>query len=379
MKGLTKRLLALAVCLVFVLTVSAACGQQAATTAAAPAKEEAPKADASKADAPKAETAPAAAPAAGGIRGSADELYVQVNFVTGVEYWIPVYEMFKQCGRQLGVKTQYTGTPEYDVNKEMAVYEQVVAKKPKGIFLCPMNPDAFVDPINKAIDAGIAVTTFATDAPKSKRPVFITSDNVHEGNVAADAMAQALNEKGEVATLENPGQLNHEIRTSTFKKRMGTDHKDIKVVASAPTLQDPNKAYQAVMTIRQAHPNLGGVFMPEANSAMGAAQAAKELGGKILILTCDVNAKILDMIKAGDVWGALNPNQGMQGYFGMLTLFIAAHPELVDPMTDYKAKKMNPVSLPYIDNDLTIVHKDTADFYYLDKYLKGRNSKGVEE
>jgi ribose transport system substrate-binding protein len=38
-------------------------------------------------------------------------------------------------------------------------------------------------------------------------------------------------------------------------------------------------------------------------------------------MNADVNAKILDMIKAGEVFGSINPNQGMQGYMGFMLLF----------------------------------------------------------
>ena len=82
-------------------------------------------------------------------------------------------------------------------------------------------------------------------------------------------------------------------------------------MARAASNQDANKAYQAVLSMAQANPNLGAIFMPEANSALGAAQASVELGGKIKVMTADVNAKILDMIKAGEVFGSINPNQGM--------------------------------------------------------------------
>ena len=61
------------------------------------------------------------------LQGSEDEVYYMVPFVSGVEYWFPVYEMFKQAGQQLGVKTKYLGTPEYDVNRHLAVFEQVLA------------------------------------------------------------------------------------------------------------------------------------------------------------------------------------------------------------------------------------------------------------
>ena len=100
-----------------------------------------------------------------------------------------------------------------------------------------------------------------------------------------------------MAVLENPGQDNHDRRTQGFVARIESKHPGVKVVSRAASLQDPQKAYQAVLTMAQAHPNLGAVFMPEASSAMGAAQAAKELGGKIKVLCCDVNVKVLDMIK----------------------------------------------------------------------------------
>lgn len=313
------------------------------------------------------------------FQGSPDEVYHMLVFVTGVEYWIPVYEMFKECGKQLGVKTVYSGTPEYDINKELTVFEQVVATNPTGIYLCPMQPDPFIEPINRAIDSGIAITTFATDSPKSNRQIFITSDNIREGTYAANRLAEEIGGKGKLAVLRNPGQLNHDIRCDTFIKTIKENWPDIKIVGDVASNQDPEKAYQAVLTMAQKDADLGGVFMPEANSGMGAAQAAEELGGKIKVLCCDVNKQILDMIKAGKIWGAINPNQGMQGYFGMLTLYVTAHPDLVDPMNEDKAMGKNPVTLPFIDNGLSIVTAENVDYYYLDKYLERRGSKGVEE
>jgi ribose transport system substrate-binding protein len=226
---------------------------------------------------------------------------------------------------------------------------------------------------------GIPVVTFAADSPNSKRVSYITSDNVREGYFAADKIAELLGGKGEVATLQNPGQDNHDLRVKSFIKRIETKYPDIKVVAGAASNQDANKAYQATLTMAQAHPNLGAIFMPEATSAMGSAQAAKELGGKIKVLCCDVNEKVLDMIKEGVIWGALNPNQGVQGYFGMLFLYLAKHSDMIDPMNDYKRQGFNPMQIPYADNGLALVTKDNADDFYWDKYLKRRGTKGIKE
>ena len=134
-------------------------------------------------------SAPALAETANPFKCQPGEKYVMNVMVSGVEYWFPVYEMFKQAGQQFGCETAYTGTPEYDVNKQIASFDQALAQKPAGILVHPMNSDPFIEPINRAIEQGTAVVTFAADSPNSKRVSYITSDNVAEGTYAADAVA----------------------------------------------------------------------------------------------------------------------------------------------------------------------------------------------
>ena len=113
-----------------------------------------------------------------GLKGDPSEEYYMIQFVSWVEYWFPVYAAFKEAGNQLGVKTIYTGTTEYDANKEVEVFDQVLAKKPKGILLSPITAEAFKEPIDRAVAQGVAVVTFASDSPESNRHGYITSDNV---------------------------------------------------------------------------------------------------------------------------------------------------------------------------------------------------------
>jgi ribose transport system substrate-binding protein len=314
------------------------------------------------------------------FQGSPKEVYYMVDFVSGVEYWVGVYEGFKLAAAQLGVDTVYTGTPEYDLNKELSVYNQVLAKNPAGILACPMVPDAWVDPINAAIDKGIPVMTFATDSPQSKRFAFITSDNVKEGYAAADAICKAIGGKGEVAATENPGQLNHEIRIRSFKERIATNWPNVKVVATFATNQDMGKANTGTRTMLQAHPNIRGIFTPEASSGLGCAQAAFEVSkGDIKVITSDINESVLDMIQKGEMFGAIQPNVVMQGYMSMMFLYMAKH-QLLDPMNGWKESgKPWGMYLPFVDNGLDVVNKDNAKYFYTKNYLKARNSKGVDE
>jgi ribose transport system substrate-binding protein len=313
------------------------------------------------------------------LQGSPKEVYYMVMMVSGVEYWVGVYEGFKLAAAQLGVDTVYTGTPEYDINKELAVYNQVMTKNPAGICVHPMEPDSFIDPINASIAKGIPVVTFAADSPKSNRIAYVTSDNVKEGYSAADAICKAIGGKGEVAVTENPGQLNHEVRVRSFKERIEKNWPNVKVVASVATNQSMDKANNGLRTMLQAHPNIRGVFTPEASSGLGAAQAAFDVSkGDIKVMCCDINESVLDMIQKGDMFGAIQPNVVMQGYLSMMYLYMAKH-NLVDPMNGWKEMGQPGFKLPLTDNGLDVVNKDNAKYFYTKNYLKARNSRGVDE
>ncbi len=312
------------------------------------------------------------------LKGSPDETYYMVVMVSGVEYWVGCYEGMKQAAKQLGVKTVFTGTPDYDINKEVSVFQQVMTMDPAGIIVHPMEPSAFIDPINNAVEQGVAVVTFAADSPESNRHAYVTSDNVKEGYAAADALAEKLGGKGELAVLENPGQLNHELRVRSFKKRIETNWPDMKVVAQTATNQDTAKSYSAVITMLQAHPNIKGIFAPEGNSGQGAAQAAIYLDQGIKVMCCDYNENILDLIEDGKMFAALQPNSVMQGYLSMMLAYMARH-NLVDPMNGWKETGLKSLDLPVVDNGLNVITSENADYFRTSKYLESRGSKGTAE
>ena len=303
------------------------------------------------------------------LSGTADETYVMNVFVSGVEYWFPVYAGMKDACKQLGVSCSYGGTTEYDAQAQVDSFEADLAKSPKGILISPIVEDAFVEPINRAISQGVAVVTYASDSPDSNRQAYVTSDNTHEGAIAARTICDAMGGTGSVMVLRNPGQDNHNRRCDAFISTVEAEYPNIKVVADVATNQNKQNGYDAVMATYQKYPDLGGVFCPEGVSIVGGAKAAKELGTGIRCLCVDTNDTLLDMLKEGDMFGLICPDQYMQGYLGMLSLFVAAHPEKVNPMNERKALNENIMGIS-IDNGLTIITKDTADYYYVAKYAQ---------
>ncbi len=300
------------------------------------------------------------------------ETYFMNVMVSGHPYWVPVFEGYKQAAEAMGCKVVFSGTPDYDITKQIASFEQDLAKKPAGILLHPMNADPFIEPINRAITNGTTVVTFAADSPNSNRVSYITSDNLAEAKYAADEIAGLMGKKGKYGVLENPGQSNHDLRVTAFISYMGKNYPDMKLAGRQATNQDASKAYTAVGAMLQANPDLGALWIPEAGSAEGAVQAVQEAKAKVIIMHADISPVTREHIKAGNIHQALSPNQGMQGYMGFILTFMAKHPDLIDPFNDYKRTGFNPMGVPFVDNGFAVVTKDNADDFDLGAYMKGR-------
>ena len=300
------------------------------------------------------------------------ETYIMNVMVSGHPYWVPVFEGFKQAATAMGCEVKFSGTPEYDITKQIASFEQDLAKKPAGILLHPMNADPFIEPINRSIENGTTIVTFAADSPKSNRVSYITSDNLAEAKYAADEIAEIMGEKGKFGVLENPGQSNHDLRVTAFIAYMEENYPDMELVGRQATNQDASKAYTAVSSMLQANPDLGALWIPEAGSAEGAVQAVLEAKAKVIIMHADISPVTREHIKAGNIHQALSPNQGMQGYMGFIATFMAAHPNLIDPFNDYKRTGFNPMGVPFIDNGFAVVTKNNADDFDLGAYMKDR-------
>ena len=326
--------------------------------------------------------AEAVATAAGSaLKGDPSETYYMCAFVSGVEYWYPVFQGMKDCADALGVQAYYMGTPEYDVSAEVEVFDQILALNPTGIVLSPITAESFVDPIQRAMDQGVEIVTFASDSEESGRTSYVTSDNNKEGAAAAKEIGEALGGKGSVLVMRNAGQTNHETRDNAFIAYLAENYPDIKVYEENSG-QDADATYTATMTTYQKDPDLKAVFTPEASSAVGAAQAGLEIGSgeqALLVACCDTSEEVLDLLQDDKFFLAIAPDQYLQGYMAMLDVFFAAHNEMLRPMNGRAEAGENLWQSPFMDNGLSVVTKETANKFYLNDYAQSIGLNGSDD
>jgi len=99
------------------------------------------------------------------------------------------------------VEVLYVGSVASDATEQVRVVEDVITKGVDGIGISCNDPDALVDVINKAVDAGIPVMTWDADAPKSKRFTYLGVSNYEGGKAAAELLIRYMGTKGKVALL----------------------------------------------------------------------------------------------------------------------------------------------------------------------------------
>ena len=157
------------------------------------------------------------------------------------------------------VEILYTASVASDAAEQARVMEDAIAAGVDAIGVSCNDPTACIDPINKAVEAGIPVMTWDSDSPDSERFTYLGVDNYEGGKAAADLMKQALPDGGKVALLTGvPGAFNLEERIRGFKD--GVEGTDIEVVTTVACDDDINKGVQVVEETMQAYPDLDGWF-----------------------------------------------------------------------------------------------------------------------
>lgn len=296
-----------------------------------------------------------------GLQGEIDEKYVMVTFQAGIDYWKNILKGFEDAGQALNVSVEYRGAAQYDVNEQITVLEQVIARKPSGIAISAIHPDALDVTIYKAIDAGIPVVLFDSNAPKSNAYTYIGTNNYKAGVTAAYEIADMINNSGKVAVITLPNQQNQIDRLNGFQETIEKQFPNIELVAIKDSEGNQLVSRQAAMEILTEHSDLKGIFATEANAGVGIGEATLQLkkGNQVKIVSFDIDKQTLDMVKDGTIAATIAQGTWNMGYWSLNYLFHVQH-DLIKPQTDPYASKI----LPEMDTGIAVVTKRNVEKYY---------------
>jgi ribose transport system substrate-binding protein len=219
------------------------------------------------------------------------------------------------------------GTPE----EQKAIVDGLLADGVKAIAISPKDPANQTTYLNEVADKAILITQ-DSDAPDSKRAVYIGTDNVAAGKQAGELVKEVLPAGGKIVLfVGTTDQANAKERIQGVKDALkGTN---ITVVDTRTDNFDQAKAKTNVTEMLSANPDIVGMVGLFAYNAPAIVSALKDAGklGKIKIVAFDEQDETLQAIKDGHVAGTVvqQPYEfGYQSVKMMSELLKGAKPEI---------------------------------------------------
>jgi ribose transport system substrate-binding protein len=209
-----------------------------------------------------------------------------------------------------GVEVIYRGPEKADELKQKEIMESFISQKVDGIAISVLNAEAMTSTIDKAVDAGIPVITWDSDAPTSKRIAFYGVDDYKSGQIMGEETGKLLNGKGTVAVLTSLGANNLQQRLQGAKDALAK-YPGIKIVDTFDIKEDSTRCQELIETGTNRYPNLSA-WVSVGGWPVFSANALKVVDPKkTKFVSFDTVASAIDLLKAGKVQVLLG-----QKYFG---------------------------------------------------------------
>jgi ribose transport system substrate-binding protein len=235
-----------------------------------------------------------------------------------------------------------------DQLRQKEILESFITQRVDGIAISCLNGDFLTETINRAVDAGIPVVTWDSDAPKSKRQAFYGVDDYASGKILGEQAIAILKGQGELAILTSLGATNLQRRFEGARDALAKAP-GMKILEVYDIKEDPVRVPEIIATATARYPDLdawisvGGWPVFTRNALAGIDPA------KTKFISFDTIDPALDLLREGKVQVLLG-----QKYFGW-------GEEPVKLLYNIKQGKMPPS--PIIDSGVDVVTRETVDSY----------------
>ena len=165
-------------------------------------------------------------------------------------------ELSEKSGRKVQVEWLTPGKEDGEVQAQRI--RQAVNEGFDAVLISCSDAGKVTGAINDAVDRGVQVMTFDSDAPQSKRFAFYGVDDARAGQQTMEELAKLLGGKGNVAILAgNQNAPNLQKRVNGAKAE-AAKHPGIKIVGVFNHIETPQDASAEVIRVNNAYPEITG-------------------------------------------------------------------------------------------------------------------------
>lgn len=227
------------------------------------------------------------------------------------QFWQAVKQGAEAEAEKQGVKITFEGpAAETDVEDQMTMLTNALAKQPDAIGFAALDSEAAAPLLQQAEDAKIPVIAFDSGVESDIPLTTAATDNLAAAAEAAEHMADLVGGSGKVAMIvHDQTSLTGQQRRDGFTQWMEENAPDIELLPVQYGEGDQAKSADIAKSIMAANPDLKGIYGSNEGSAIGAIKGVEESGKKgVVVVGFDSGQAQIDAINSGLEAGAITQN-----------------------------------------------------------------------
>jgi ribose transport system substrate-binding protein len=245
---------------------------------------------------------------------------------TAHEFWKSIHAGASKAANERDVEIIWKGPQvENDTAGQIETVKNFITKQVDGICLAPNHSEALADVVEEARQSGIPVVVFDSGLAEGAEFLsYVATDNFHGGQLAAQQLAAAIDEKGDVVLMRYlAGSESTEQREEGFLSEI-KKYPEIRVVSSdqygEATVQSALAKSQNIL--QKYGDSIQGIFAVNESNCNGLLEALENSGhaGKIKFIAFDASEMLVNGLKKGYVNGIVLQDRIGMGYHAVNTM-----------------------------------------------------------
>src|SRR6476619_3493173 len=159
---------------------------------------------------------------------------------------------------KMNIEIAWLTPPQEDGEVQAQRIRQAVNDGASAILIAASDAGKVTGAINDAVDRGVPVMTFDSDAPQSKRFAYYGVDDEKTGQQTMAELAVQMDGKGNVAILAGNQNAPNLQRRVAGAKAEAAKYPGIKIVGVVNHIETPQDASAEVVRVNNAYPEING-------------------------------------------------------------------------------------------------------------------------
>ncbi len=213
---------------------------------------------------------------------------ITVVKLSGVPWFERMEQGVRKYAADTGTSASQVGPAKGDVQLQVQLLEDTIARKPTAIAVVPLSPEAVEPILKKAQEEGIKVVTHEASSIQNASYDIEAFQNAAYGEHLMDHLASCMKEQGQYAVfVANLTSKTHNEWVDAAVARQKEKYPGMQMVGSKnESNDDQQKSHDKALELLRAYPKLKGFEGSSSLDVPGIGQAVDERGlqGKVCVI-----------------------------------------------------------------------------------------------